>query len=277
MRQLYRSTFLAVLTLVLFYETASGYIRVGPTAVYLSDRNRSGVISIASVAPVPIDVRLDLFYGYITSDTLGSPMIFIDEHDTGNPKSCAPWITINPKRFTLLPGESRAIRFIARPPDGLQDGEYWSRLVIGVEARKDLDDGEGKKSISASQQMNPKTVIPISYRKGECFADIKLTNVFVRPDSAEIHVDVEMMPMGNAAYIGNMSVVIRDQAKKELLSKKIEIAVFSTFRRRFSIPLPRMPKGRYATVITYDTDRPDMGANALHVLPKTYTVEFQLR
>lgn len=251
-------------------------IRIGPTAVYLSDRNKSGVISISSVATSPVDVRLDLYYGYITSDSTGSPQIFVDEKDLDNPKSCVRWISINPKRFTLLPGETRTVRFIARPPDGLADGEYWSRLVVTSEERRDLGNG-GDKVISAVQQMNVRTIIPISYRRGESYADIKLLNVKIDRKPDVVHLDVDMMPVGNAAYTGNMTIVVRDAQKREIYSKKFEIAVFSTFRRRVSIPASTMSAGTYTAVISYDTDRPDMGENILHVLPKTYTVEFVLR
>lgn len=252
-----------------------GNIRVAPTAVYLSDKSRSGEITISSTSKSPVDVRLDLYFGYVMTDTLGKPQVFFDESDASNRKSCASWISINPKRFTLLPGETRTVRFIARPPSGLEDGEYWSRLSILAETGKELADG-GSSKLDASQQINVRTFVPISYRKGECFADIKLTNVVISRTAELVSFDALMAPLGNSAYIGNMSVTVRNASKKTLFSTRHELAVFIESKRRYGLPAKDMPPGKYTAIIVFDTDRPDLGEHALQVLPKTFTVEFQL-
>jgi hypothetical protein len=261
--------------LALTTVTLSASIRVGPMAVYLSDKHRSGAVTISSVSPHTIDVRLDLYYGFIRSDERGNVEIFIDETDANNPRSCAAWIEMDPRRLTLLPGESRTVRFIARPPEGLGEGEYWSRLAVTSEERCESA-ATANDAVTTRQKMNLRTIIPISYRKGEVFADIKLMNTVIGRQEGTVHFNVDMQPMGNAAYLGNMKLLIHDVKGKEVFSTAVELAVFTMFRRRFDIPSSRMPAGRYKATIVFDTERPDLGADVLPVLPKTYTVEFIL-
>ncbi len=270
---------LPIISVVFLLSAASpplmASIRVGPTAVYLSDKNRSGSITISSASSKSVDVRLDLYYGFIRSDPDGKIEVFIDENDVHNAKSCAAWVQINPKRFTLLPGETRTVRFIARPPNGLSNGEYWSRLAITSE-EVDTRDAGGDDVISASQKYNVRTIIPISYRKGEAFADVKLMNTVITRDAGIVLFNVDLQPLGNSAYLGNLTLSIRDSGGKEVFSIKVELAVFTMLRRRFDIPGSDMPPGLYKATIKFDTERPDLGADALLVLPKTYTVEFKL-
>ncbi|MFA6232760.1 MAG: hypothetical protein WC824_01060 [Bacteroidota bacterium] len=250
-------------------------IRVSPTVIYLSSNNNSSVVTVTSVAKYPINVRMELYYGFPHSDSLGNVSIYLDETGAVHAESCVPYIRLHPNRFMLLPGQSRAIRFIINLPAGMPDREYWSRLVITSEKRQnDIDAGEEEEKISASQSFAIRTIIPIIYRKGDVAADVKLLNMSALRLKDQVQLFVDMQPLGNAAYVGNLLLDILDGKGRVYYSSRQELAVYDMHRRRFDIPGASLPPGRYKARIRFNTDREDMGKLALPVLPKEYTVEF---
>jgi hypothetical protein len=52
--------------------------------------------------------------------------------------------------------------------------------------------------------------------------------------------------------------------------------VFETERIIVAIRSEAMPPGRYKAVLNFDAERPDLGADALLVLPKKYTVDLNM-
>lgn len=47
----------------------------------------------------------------------------------GNPKSCAPWIQVNPTDFRLDPG-TREVRYTITVPPGAKTGSYWTAIIF---------------------------------------------------------------------------------------------------------------------------------------------------
>ncbi len=264
-----------VLLLPLLPQLLSADIRVAPTAIYLSSSNPSSVVTVTCVSKYPVNVRMDLYYGYPHSDSLGNVSIYLDESEAVHDASCVPYIRLHPNRFMLLPGQSRAIRFIVKVPANMPDREYWSRLVITSEKRtEDIDAGTAEEKITAAQSFSIRTIVPIIYRKGDVAADIKLLNFSALRLKRLVQMFVDMQPRGNAAYVGNLLIDVMDSKGKVRYSSRQELAVFDMHRRRFDIPGETLPPGRYKARIRFNTDREDMGNLVIPVLPKEYTVEF---
>jgi hypothetical protein len=105
-------------------------------------------------------------------------------------------------------------------------------------------------------------------------ADIKLLNLSALRLKEQVQLFVDMQPLGNAAYVGNLLLDILDAKGKLCYSGHQELAVYDMHRRRFDIPGASLPPGRYKARIRFNTDREDMGKFAIPVLPKEFNVEF---
>lgn len=272
-----RTLFAFLCCAIVFLSTISLHadIRVSPTEIYLDSRKSSSVVTVTSDAKYPVNVRMELVFGYPHSDSLGTVSIYLDETGAQHDESCVPFIRLHPNRFMLLPGQSRAIRFIVNLPSTMPEREYWSRLVITSEKRmEDIDSDSPEAKINASQTFSIRTIIPIIYRKGDVAADIKLLNFSAVRLKDKVQLFVDMQPMGNAAYVGNLILDIQDTKGKLIYSGKHEIAVYDMYRRRFDIPGTTLAPGRYKARIRFNTDRADIREFVLPVLPKEFTVEF---
>lgn len=264
-------------TFLFMLQPAIADIRIAPTAFYLDDANPSAVVTITSVSKYPVNVRMDLYYGYPHSDSLGNIQIYLDEEGVQHENSCVPFIRLHPGRFMLLPGQTRSIRFIVRIPGTMPDREYWARLVVTSEKRHgEASIGEGSETIAAGQSFGMRTILPVIYRKGDVATDITLLNVKGVRYSDHVRLFVDMQPIGNGAYVGNLLLDLIDANGTIRYSGRQEIAVFDMHRRRIDIPAARMPSGQYKVRIRFNTDREDMGNKVIPVLPREYLVTLNM-
>ena len=82
--------------------------------------------------------------------------------------SAAGWIEAFPRRMTIPPLQRQTIRLLARPPQGLADGEYWSRLIISAKGGSVPVTGiDSTSNINVGLTLEVRTIIPLIYRKGK--------------------------------------------------------------------------------------------------------------
>lgn len=245
-------------------------IRVSPSFLFLHEGSRSVVVTLTSLAPQAMDVSLLLVFGLPDSYENGSVATRFDENDTANPKSCAPWLRLEAAALTLKPGQPRTVRIDAAPPAGLKDGEYWSNLVLLS------GESSGSAQTTALETSSRLAIVPIAYRKGDTYADVKLAGTNITRHEGIVKFSVDLQALGNSAYHGNLKLSIRSAKGKEVLSTKTMLSVFGLSKFSFDIPGKNMPPGTYKASLLFDADRPDLGDAALLILPKSYTVDFRL-
>jgi hypothetical protein len=184
-------------------------------------------------------------------------------------RSLASMLTISESTVTLAPGASRTIVVRATLPPGTQDGEYVARIVI-ADASGDGASGDG--AVGAL----PERGVPVRLRKGDVVADIKLGGFGAVRDGDEVRFSIDLTPLGNAGYRGNLHMDITTASGKSV--KKLHRLVDVYEPERLVIPLKGgdIPPGRYKVRLNFDSDRPDLGAEAIPVLPKKYTVEINM-
>lgn len=179
-------------------------------------------------------------------------------------RSLAAMLTISESAVTLPPGASRTVVVRATLPPGTSDGEYVARIVIA--------DASGDGAADAL----PERGVPVRLRKGDVVADIKLGGFGAVRDGDEVRFSIDLTPLGNAGYRGNLHMDITTASGKSV--KKLHRLVDVYEPERLVIPLKGgdIPPGRYKVRLNFDSDRPDLGAEAIPVLPKKYTVEINM-
>lgn len=175
---------------------------------------------------------------------------------SGGAHSLAPMLTLEATTITLAPGTSRAVVVRASLPPGAADGEYVARIVVG--------------GVGAERS------VPVRLRKGDVVADIKLGGFGAVRDGDEVRFSIDLTPLGNAGYHGNLNMAVTSASGKAVRKLHRLVDVYEPERLVIPMEGKDIPPGRYKVRLDFDSDRPDLGAEAIPVLPKKYTVEINM-
>jgi P pilus assembly chaperone PapD len=237
--------------------TAQGVV-VAPHAVYLDHRTRSASITLYNPGAEPAEVTISSEYGYPVTDSLGHFTLTVpDSIEPGMPAATG-WIEAFPRRMAIAPLQRQTVRLLARPPQGLGDGEYWSRLVISAKGGAIPVTGADSNAIRIALALEVRTNIPLLYRKGQLHTGIELTNLraAVRGDSLVVRARLERQ--GGAAYVGTARGSLVDRTGTVVASFQQPIAVYYDAEPRFALALAGQPAGNYRLRLELSSERSDI-------------------
>ena len=139
----------------------------------------------------------------------------------------------------MPPGSEQTVRFVARPPKDLPDGEYWSRIVISSQNANPPEIGEVKEGvISARLNTIIQTAASLKYRRGDLVSKVEITDSWVERKDDIVSVFIDMVNRGNVSYLGVLDVRVLDADGNELVAKDENTAVYYDLRRRVDLQLP---------------------------------------
>jgi hypothetical protein len=252
-------------------------ILVAPHAVFMDHRSRTGQVFLVNTGDTPEEVSIELKYGYPATDSTGTVFIkLIDQPDSTEP-SAAAWVKAYPRRAVLAPGQRQVVRLLARPPAGLPDGEYWSRIIATSRGSKVAVIG-GDSAVSAGLSLELRTIISLSYRKGAVHTGVSVTDLRAtrHADSLEVWFGAERQ--GNAAFLGTLTYELLGEDGKARDQWDTPVAVYHPLSRRYVFPLDSVPAGRYTLRMRLTTARSDLDQrNILPAEPVTRSVDVDTR
>jgi hypothetical protein len=252
-------------------------ILVAPHAVFMDHRSRTGQVFLVNTGDTPEEVAIDLKYGYPATDSTGTIFIrLIDQPDSSEP-SAAAWIKAYPRRAVLAPGQRQVVRLLATPPEGLPDGEYWSRIIATSRGSKVAVVG-GDSTISAGLSLELRTIISLSYRKGAVHTGVSVTDLRAIRQGDSLVVWFGAERQGNAAFLGTLTYQLVDAAGKVHGEWEAPVAVYHPLSRRYGFALDSVPAGRYTLRMNLTTARNDLDQrNILPAQPVTRSVDVEAR
>lgn len=235
-------------------------VAVDPHIVVLSPARPGGEITVFNPRPFPAEFSLDLRFGYVTTDSSGSPRVELK--DGPDSVSAAEWITPYPRRFMLEPGASQLVRLLARPPAGVVDGEYWARLTVHSQ---DITGSRSATGITepgtnrVALMLETATVIPIFFRKGHVATGVSIDDIRATSDSDGIDAHMSLRRTGNAAFLGIAHLATLDADGHELTSTDRQIAVYIASATRWRVQMPAQLRSRVHTLsVVFSTQRHDV-------------------
>lgn len=248
---------LCALALLLFLVLdLSAGVLVAPTVVILSDKERTGRITIQNPTAKPREVDIYFSFGLPESDSLGDVRISLQDSNVTDTRSALDWIKAFPRKVLLAPNGSQVVRLVANPPDSLQPGEYWARIVIrSQDGAAALPLAGENNQITTNLNMIMQTAIMLKYRTGELTAKLELADASALQRDSLIEVMLDMANRGNVSYVGILTCRLLDAAKKEISHKKIDLAVYRDMKRRINLPfLPGDFKPPYQVEVLITTE-----------------------
>jgi hypothetical protein len=252
---------LRVAAVVLLLTALPGLIAaiyVSPTTVFIDERSRSTQITVGNPGEEAEEATIELRFGFADADSAGTPYVrFVDDPGPEFP-SAAEWIRSFPQRVRLAPGSQQTVRLLARPPENLPDGEYWSRLIVtGRRAAVDVT-APGESNVRAGLTLEMRLIATVLYRKGRVTTGLEVRNLTAEAEGDSLSLWVNMARQGNAAWHGTADVEVV-QGRGTIVGRwSVPLAVYYPLRRRFVFPLQGVAPGDYRVRLRMRTDRPDL-------------------
>ena len=250
------------IALALLVPAAIGAVYVSPSALFLDDGNRNGELTIGNAGTEPEEVRIQLVFGFVDADSMGTPFVrMIDDPGPEYP-SATNWLGVYPQQVRLAPGEKRIVRVFARPPADLPDGEYWSRLIVSGRRAPDLALG-GDSLARAGVSVEVRLVTSVTFRKGSLTTGVTLHDITAAPYPDSLVVRARLERHGNAAYLGTASFDVVDARDSVVRAWSSPISVHVPVTRRFVFAMEPLPAGNYVLRVRAETVRPDILADRI--------------
>jgi fimbrial chaperone protein len=232
-------------------------VSVSPMAVYLTDRSRDGTITLYNPGSRPEEIRVELAFGYPQTDAEGHVQVPLTPEAPAGEPSAVPWLSVFPRRLVLEPGQRQVVRILARPPAGLEEGEYWGRALIrsrGGQAPIEARSGD----VGVQLDVETVVVVAVNYRNGRVVTGLVVDEASARVDGDSTVARIALTRTGNAAFLGRLLVEALAADGAVLSSSEQVLAVYRSMAPRVSLPTPgdgaRPVRVRY----TLDTRRDDL-------------------
>ena len=243
---------------------ATAQVNVAPNRLIMTSKERSKEISMSNPTNAPMEVETRVVYALLKSDSIGAMKYdSVDLGPTARP-SCAEWIKVFPKRFTLQPGEKRNVRVLLSPPGGIADGEYLARMIVSsqpVERAAPLDLDTTKVATTITTRIN--LGMPLIYRKGELATGIKFDMLMPTIDPKGIRLLADIEPEGNTTYRGTLFAEIFGADGASVGTTELQVGAELAIRQ--PMILPALKAGNYT--LRVDAKPVRKGSAAGTVLP----------
>jgi hypothetical protein len=255
----------AVAALV-FWPIVSEAVLVSPHAVFIDARTRSSQVTLYNPGTQAEEITLDLRYGFPTTDSVGGIYVRMFDPESipaGHPAATS-WLRVFPRRAVVRPGERQVVRVLASPPQGLADGEYWSRMIITARGAQVTMPG-GDSAVSAGVSLVVSQVISVAYRNGSLSTQVNLHEFRAELVRDSLIAWVGLERQGNAAWLGSTWLRIRNPAGQVVRQWDTPTAVYFATLRRFALPLEGLAAGDYVAEVELNNAREDIDRR--HILP----------
>ncbi|HET9708920.1 MAG TPA: hypothetical protein VFP39_11520 [Gemmatimonadales bacterium] len=243
-------------------------VMIAPHAVFITRGARSGSVTLMNPDTAPVEVSVDVFYGYTATDSTGQLTLRTVEHPDSTQPSAAAWLQAFPRRLTIAPREQQVVRLLATPPAGIPDGEYWARLAFTAKAGQLPVAGVVDTArVKVGLTLQVRTVIGVHYRKGAVSTGVTLGGLRAvrHGDSVVVHARLERQ--GNAAYLGTVHGTVVGSGGQSVGEFHVPVTVFFANEPRWAVAIGGVPAGRYTLRVEITTDRDDLSHDVMLPFP----------
>lgn len=248
------------------HAEAQGVI-VAPHAVFFDHRTRSASLTLYNPGAEPAEVAISSFFAYPVTDSLGYFTLFVPDSVTASMPAATAWIEAFPRRMTMPPLSRQTVRLLARPPQGLSDGEYWSRVLISAKGGAVQVAGADSNDIEVGLTLEVRTIIPLLYRKGPQHTAVAISGLRAIRAGDSLAVRVRLERQGSAAYVGTAKGVLSTLTGVTVATFQQPIAVYYDAEPVFTLPLPAQAAGTYRLRLELNSERTDIPGELLLKAP----------
>ena len=251
---------MAVVALLAFASTPARAVTVSPTAVYISSRNPSAMLTLINTGSRPEEIELAIGFGYPVSDTAGVLRVDIVENAAAGEPSLTSYLRVVRRRLVLQPGQRQVVRVMVAMPAGTADGEYWGRVLVKSRGGEPpIEQSQGNVRMQLSLETTFATAV--FFHKGDVKTGVSLPLVDARRQGDSVQLTIDLKREGNSAFLGRIHAELLNAKGTTVAEVEDVAAVYRTLRRRFVLRTGApLPAGAYTVRYVVDTERPDLPA-----------------
>jgi len=249
-------------------EAGIGDLLVAPTRIVLDGRKGAEVI-LNNIGDEPATYRVSVVFRRMTED---GGLADVEAPDA-NDKAAEDMIVYQPRKVVLPPRQPQSIRIVARPPQGLPDGEYRVHMLfraippaIPVAAAAANDQVKG-----IHFQLTPVygVTIPVIVRLGNLQATAGIANVHLEKKDGKQAVALDLSRSGARSTYGEVRVF--KPGVKDPVALQKNVAVYTEVNRRHvAIAVDDAFKGAIAGPVT--VQYVEIFDDGSHVIAETQAV-----
>ena len=249
---------MAVLGLLTLAAGTAQAVTVSPTAVYITSKNPSALLTLINTGSRPEEIELSIGFGYPVSDTAGVLRVdIVDTAASGEP-SLTSFLRVFPRRLVLQPGQRQVVRVMVAMPAGAADGEYWGRVLVRSRGGEPpIEQTQGAVRMQLSLETTFATAV--FFQKGEVKTGVEISSAAAHRMGDSVQFTLDLKRAGNSAFLGRIRAELVDAKGGSVAEVEDVVAVYRTLRRRFVLRTGKpLPAGAYTVRYLVDTERPDL-------------------
>jgi hypothetical protein len=258
---------LALFALFSAAPAAAQGVLVAPHALIVDHRVRSGSLTLYNPGTEAVEVEVGSIFGYPDAGPDGRLFLRTSDAPDAVEPSAAGWIEAFPRRMTLAPLQRQTVRVLARPPAGLPDGEYWSRIVVSARGGQVPVTGADTSRIQVGLALEVRTIISFNYRKGPVATGVRIDSLGTTRAGDSLAVRARLTRAGTAAWLGTWRLSLQDEAGRPVRTFETSLAVYHSMAPVFPLDVAGLAPGRYRLAAEAVTEREDIPAGELLLAP----------
>jgi P pilus assembly chaperone PapD len=253
--------FAALLTAAPALAQVGADLNISPKRVVFGPGERSATVYIFNQGDQPATYTVELVDRAMLPD---GQIVTAADHADVKIDSAQDLVQYTPRRITLQPRESQAIRVRARPGEG---GEHRSHLTVTALPPEDtgftVDQAAGGGANEVSLQVVAlfSVSIPVIVRDGAADARAAIDRLSVSRVEDQTLLSLDLVRQGANSVYGDVEIFSEDRAGRQLLTAVRGVAVYPEVERRTVIlPLPKALTPGQTLSIVYRDDDAEPGA-----------------
>ncbi|MEG8947912.1 hypothetical protein [Rosettibacter firmus] len=238
------------LILILIPNLLIAQIIISPYVVYMDNKNQFANMIVQNESDEPYEIGVSFKFGFPVSDSLGNlSMKYIDEPGTEYP-SILNYVRAFPKKFILKPKQKQLIGLTIKPPQNLQDGTYWVRIVTSSTKQRPqplLD--TNSQNLNAQINFVLNQITTMLYRTGNANTGIDIVDAKYYKNQDKLDIVTSLKKLGNSPFFGDVKVSIYNSDNQLIKTDTQHTKVFYDLSVKQSFDLAEFKKGNYKAII----------------------------
>lgn len=248
---------------------AHAQISIAPPVIFLNTSNRFGTLMVQNGTDVVQEVSVSFRFGYPASDSLGNMSIRYDDSLEARRSSCAGWLKVFPKKFTLAPRQQQTVRIATSPPAGLADRLFWTRCITSAAPQQVFIDTV-QRGVTAKLNFVFEQVTTAVYTAGSPRPSIEIEGKGVHLDSQSVVVLWKARSKGNAPFFGTAVTRLYDSRGRQVDETTETLAIYVDMMKRSVFKRSAFSRGTYTAEVTLLSRRNDISPeNIVQLQPIT--------
>lgn len=246
------------------FAISFGQISLSPSSVFIDSQTKMASMRLQNRSAAPKEITVTFRYGYVDYNDNGNAYIKYDDSLTAGHYSLNGFIKVIPPKLFLGPGEETILNYRVVEPPGLEEGTYFTRVVVETSNPKAVLGDSSKKE--SGIDINMKMVGAVIYMKGNLSTSLDITGIEHIADDSILNISVKLNRCkGNSPFFGAIDAVVYDE-QGEVIDSLTDTycTVYFQGKINFMFDRSKFKPGKYIAEITANTDRDD--------IPKKYII-----